>query len=229
MCHDNEEWCKIRRKTDLLFEKWQEFGEFWPEHSKFLKFPLWLVPFVQSIITFELSFMTLKCDAKFKEKLTCGLENDTRNMAIFHQDTWDFGLCWDPFIQSRICMGLKFTEELLSWQWRMMQNLKRNWLVVSKLTWRIWQILIRALKSLKNLHFNELLFWAKKYRGVMFHDSEEWCEIWRKTDLWFGKWYEEFGKFLPEHSKVLKVGLWWEPAWAWTLKRSYASWQWRMM
>ena len=29
--------------------------------------------------------MTLKGDAKFEEKLTCGLENDTRNMADFHQ------------------------------------------------------------------------------------------------------------------------------------------------
>ena len=27
--------------------------------------------------------MTLKCHAKFEEKLTCGLENDMRNLAIF--------------------------------------------------------------------------------------------------------------------------------------------------
>ena len=32
--------------------------------------------------------MTLKGDAKFKEKLTCGLENDMSNMADFHQSTW---------------------------------------------------------------------------------------------------------------------------------------------
>ena len=31
--------------------------------------------------------MTLKNDAKFEEKLTCGLENDMRNMANFHQNT----------------------------------------------------------------------------------------------------------------------------------------------
>ena len=30
--------------------------------------------------------MTLKSDAKFEEKLTCGLENDMRNMADFHQE-----------------------------------------------------------------------------------------------------------------------------------------------
>ena len=39
--------------------------------------------------------MTLKSDAKFEEKLTCGLENDMRNLANFHQSNqkcqnWDF-------------------------------------------------------------------------------------------------------------------------------------------
>ena len=39
--------------------------------------------------------MTLKSDAKFEKKLTCGLENDIRNFANFRQNTgtcqnWDF-------------------------------------------------------------------------------------------------------------------------------------------
>ena len=29
--------------------------------------------------------MTLECDAKFEEKLTCGLENGMRNVANFYQ------------------------------------------------------------------------------------------------------------------------------------------------
>ena len=29
--------------------------------------------------------MTLNIDTKFEEKLTCGLENDMRNLANFHQ------------------------------------------------------------------------------------------------------------------------------------------------
>ena len=29
----------------------------------------------------------------------------------------------------------------------------------------------------------------------------------KKSDLCFGKWYKEFGKFSPEHTKVLKLGL----------------------
>ena len=56
-----------------------------------------------------------------------------------------------------------------------------------------------------------ILFELKKYRGVIFHDIEEWCKIWRKTDLLLGKWHEEFGKFSPEHSKVSKLKLWWDP------------------
>ena len=39
--------------------------------------------------------MTLESDAKLEEKLTCGLKNDMRNLANFHQSilksqNWDF-------------------------------------------------------------------------------------------------------------------------------------------
>ena len=65
-----------------------------------------------------------------------------------------------------------------------------------------------------------ILFELKKYRGVIFHDTEEWCKIWRKTDLWFEKWHEKFGKFSPEHLKVLKLGPWWDP---FVQRRKYMS------
>ena len=35
----------------------------------------------------------------------------------------------------------------------------------------------------------------KKNRGVMFAGIEDWCTIWRKTDLCFQKGNAEFGKF----------------------------------
>ena len=54
----------------MSVQKRQEFGEIWPEHSNFPS---------------TLSFMTLKSDARFEEKLTFDLEND-RNMANFHQN-----------------------------------------------------------------------------------------------------------------------------------------------
>ena len=38
--------------------------------------------------TEELFFLTLEGDAKFEEKLTCGLENNMRNLESFHESTW---------------------------------------------------------------------------------------------------------------------------------------------
>ena len=108
MSHETEEWCTIWGKTDLLFQKWQEFGEFWPKHSKVSKICTFIVSFCAKYITFD----------------------------------------------------QKGTEEL-------------------------------SYITLKN-------------------EKEEWCKIWRKTDLWFAKWHENFGKFSPEHLKVSKLGLWWD-------------------
>ena len=55
-----------------------------------------------------------------------------------------------------------------------------------------------------------IIFELKKYRGDMFDGTEYWCKIWRKTDLYFQKWHEKFGKFSPEHLKVSKFWLWWD-------------------
>ena len=60
--------------------------------------------------TEELSFLTPKSYANFEEKLTCGLKNDMRNLANFHQSTWK---CqnWD-FDGILKGMTLEFAEEL---------------------------------------------------------------------------------------------------------------------
>ena len=96
-----------------------------------------------------------------------------------------------------------------------MQYLKKSWSVVSKMA-KSWWNLTRALESLQNLHFicsyceKYLMFDLKKHRGVNFHNTEGWCKIWRKTDLWFGKWHGEYSKFSSEHLKVSKLALWWD-------------------
>ena len=81
----------------------------------------------------------------------------------------------------------------MSWKWRMIQKLKRNWLVVLKLTWTS-QILTRALKKSKKLFcFNWLLVtklyivWATKVQRSYL------------CNFWFEKILEKFGKFSPEH------------------------------
>ena len=53
MSHDTEEWCKIRNKTDMLFQKWQEFGEFWPKHSEVSKMCTLICSFSTRYMTFD--------------------------------------------------------------------------------------------------------------------------------------------------------------------------------
>ena len=52
---------------------------------------------------------------------------------------------------------------------------------------------------------NYTFFQLKKYRGVIFHKTEERYKIWSGIDLSFQDWHKEFDKFWPEHSKVSKL------------------------
>ena len=59
----------------------------------------------------------------------------------------------------------KVQRTYVTWHWRVMENFKKNQFVISKMT-IIWWILIRALKSLKNWHFDwSLAFMNLKSRA----------------------------------------------------------------
>ena len=117
--------------------------------------------------------------------------------------------CW-KYIEFQ----LKMYSWVVSWYWRVMENLKKNRLAVSKND-----------KNLMNFYHSEvskiciligpfrarcITFGLKEYREVIFHGNEELRKIWTKTDLWLGKWQEEFGKFSSEHLKVSKLLLSWD-------------------
>ena len=51
---------------------------------------------------------------------------------------------------------------------------------------------------------NYILFELKKYRGIIFHETEEGYKIWRGIDLSFQNWHKKFDKFWSEHFKSLK-------------------------
>ena len=81
---------------------------------------------------------------------------------------------------------------------------------------------------------NYILFELKKYRGVIFHETEKGCKIWGEIELSFQSWHKEFDKFWPENWKVLKtftlIGSFWAKYILFELKniqRSYLSWSWR--
>ena len=94
----------------------------------------------------------------------------------------------------------------------MTQNLKWNWLVISKLTCqefdKFWHKHLKVSKIfilMCSFWAKYILFELKKYRGVIFHETEERYKIWRGIDLPFQNWHKEFDKFWPEHSNVSKI------------------------
>ena len=110
MSHDTEEWCKIRSKTDMLLQKWQEFGEFWPKHSEVSKMCTLICSFSRRYMTFdfkkytgvilhdtdewyEMWRKTDKWFGKWHEKFG--------KLSLEHLKVSKSGLWWDPSIQSR--------------------------------------------------------------------------------------------------------------------------------
>ena len=94
--------------------------------------------------------------------------------------------------------------------WRVMQNLKKNWLVVLKMRSGIWHIFIKMLENIKIGTFMGSFFskvktnMLKIYRGVMCNDNEEWSKTWRGINLSFQNWHNEFDEFWLESLKSLK-------------------------
>ena len=158
--------------------------------------------------------MKLKRDKKFGEESICFFKFDIRNLTSFDralESPENFHFNGLLLSKVYIVWAKKVQRSYLSWHWKVIQNLERHRFVVLKLTLGIWQILTWALESLKNFTLmgsfwtKHILFELKKYRGVVFHDTEEWYKIWSGINLSFQNWHEEFDKFWLEHLKVSKI------------------------
>ena len=98
------------------------------------------------------------------------------------------------------------TEEL--WKiWRGIDLLFQNWHKQFDEFWPEHSKISKICTLMGCFWPKYIMFELKKYRGVIFHDTREWSKIWRKSDLWFGKWHEQIGKFSPKQTEVSKLGL----------------------
>ena len=96
--------------------------------------------------------MTLKSYAKFEGKLTLGSKNDMRNLVNLNASSGKSeNLHFDVLLLSIAykVSAKKVQKNYLSWHWKEIQTLKKNWLFVWKMTWGIWWTLTRAVESLK--------------------------------------------------------------------------------
>ena len=139
-------------------------------------------------MSLELRVLTLKGVAKFKGKLTRGLKIDISNL-VNELLLFKAYKCLDETVQ----------KSYVSWHLRVMQILKKNWLLVSKKTWGIWWISMQVWKfALWCATFVEsIMLEPKKYRGVMCYNTEKWCKNLRRNwlVLWNMTW--EFDEFRP--------------------------------
>ena len=161
--------------------------------------------------------MTLKIDVKFEGKPICPFKNDISILGNFYQSTWKPPNRWDSFIQSQKIYVFRIYRGVI-----LNDNEKRckigSGIVLSFQKWReefheFWpeQSKISKICTLTDCLWPKyVMFELKKYRGIMFDSTEYWGKIWRKTEFCFQKWHEEFGKFSPQHSKVSKLGFWWD-------------------
>ena len=151
--------------------------------------------------------MMLKSDADLKKKMTriwWILIRAVKSLKNFH---------FNWFLPCKVynVWPWKCTEELSFMKMKIHANLKKSRLVVSKMTWGIWQIFIRTHESVKIVFFMRSFCQKQKmqelkiYRGFMCNETEEWWKSWRGIDLPFQNWHKQFDEFSLEHQKVSKI------------------------
>ena len=114
MSHGTEEWCKIWRKSDLLFQKCKELGEIWSQHSEVSKICTLIGPFRAKYKTFDLRkysgviFYVTEESCKIWRKTNLCFGERYEQSSQFSPENLEvskLGLWWDSFVQSRKCMS----------------------------------------------------------------------------------------------------------------------------
>ena len=82
--------------------------------------------------------MTWKNVEKYEKELTCRFKIDIRNLTNFKSSIWKSrkNLHFDGLLLSKVynLWAKKVRRSYVWWHWIWIQNLKKNWLVLSKMT-----------------------------------------------------------------------------------------------
>ena len=107
LSHDTEKWCKIRGKTALLLQKWQKFGEFWPEHPKVWKIFTLISSFCAKYTMFDLkkyrrvTFHETEEWCKIWKNIwleVCKMTSGIWQIFTRALESLKIGILWDPYI-----------------------------------------------------------------------------------------------------------------------------------
>ena len=190
---------------------------------------------VYKILAKKYRGVTLKIDAKFEEKLICCLKNDKNSVKF------------DPSTRKSLKLALSFApickvfnvwpKKVGEWCkiWRGIDSSFQNWHEEFDEFWPKHLKVLKTFILMCSFWAKYILFELKKYRGVIFNETEEEYKIWRGIYLPFQNWHTEFDKFWPEQLKVSQfftlMGSFWAKynVWAKKVPRSYLSWHWRVI
>ena len=162
--------------------------------------------------------MTLKSRAKFEEKLTCGLENDMRNLANFHQNTWN---CQNWYFHGTLLSKVQNTwatnlqrsyNDTEEWWkiWRGIDLSFQNWHKEFDKFWLENSKVSKSYTLMGCFRPNYIMFELKKCRGVMFNCTQGWYKVWRKTGLCFQKLtWGNWQIFTRAPESLQQFGPWW--------------------
>ena len=125
-----------------------------------------------------------------------------RNWLVIFKLTWGTfvertlkNLCFNWLIVTKVCnvWATKTQRSYISWHWRVMQILKKTWLVVWKMTWEIRQIFTRALESVKigTLISHQIGTFVQSRKGMTLKFTEELCVTTMKNNAKSKKFKEE--------------------------------------
>ena len=107
------------------------------------------------------------------------------------------GLLWSKTYK---VLDEKVQKSYVSWHWRVIPSLRKNWPLIPKKTWGIFWILMRAVASWKFAlwcaSFVEIILCLRQ-KNTDSYTTKQWCKVSGGTDLCFETWHEGFGKFRP--------------------------------
>ena len=142
----------------------------------------------------------MKNDKQFEDELICRFKTDMGNLTNFDSSTWKdefwrkhlkvsknvtlMSSYWAKYILSEVKKYRQVifhdTEEWYYKIWRGIDLSFQNW---HKQFDKFWLEVSKMFNLLGSFRAKYILLELKKYRGSIFHDTEERCEIWRKTGL----------------------------------------------
>ena len=119
----------------------------------------------------------------------------------------------------------------LPWHWRVMQNFKKNWLVLSNMTWGIWWIFTQPLESPKislqwAILYKVYEIWAKERSYLSWH--------WTVMQNLNKPWSYGFKNGTRNWVSFIRAPKVWKLYKAYTVsvrkfQSNYVSWHWRVL